>query len=138
MPSVTVNYLAVLVAALAAFVLGALWYSPALFARQWVAAHGYTPEQVAAMRQGTAGKYAVSFLCFLVMAWVMAVLIDRMGILSALGGVKLGGILWLGFAAALGLNAHVYSNKRFAAFAIDAAYQLIFLVVMGVILAVWM
>lgn len=137
MPSFTVNYLAVVVAGVVAFMLGALWYSPALFARQWMAAHGHTPERLAAMRQQMAKTYAISFVCFLVTAWVMAVLTSRVGVSGALGGVKLGGITWLGFAATIGLTANLYSDKPLAAYLIDAGYQLVYLVAMGVILAVW-
>jgi hypothetical protein len=46
------NFLAILVAAVAAFVLGALWYSPVLFAKQWMKAHGYTPDKLEAMKKG--------------------------------------------------------------------------------------
>jgi len=133
----TVNYLAVVVAAVAAWILGALWYSPALFARQWMAAHNYSPERIEAMKKGMAKTYAISFLCFVVMAGVLAILVDRLGILGALGGVKLGAITWLGFAATIGLTANLYSDKPLAAFLIDAGYQLVYMVVMGVILAVW-
>lgn len=137
MPSVTVNYLAVLVSAVAAFMLGAVWYSPALFARQWMAAHNYTPEKIEAMKRGMAKTYSLSFVCFLVMAWVLAVFIDRMAILSWVGGVKLGALAWLGFAATIGLTANLYSDKPLAAYLIDASYQLVYLIVMGIILAVW-
>jgi hypothetical protein len=137
MPSFSINYPAVVVAAVAAFVIGMVWYSPVLFARQWMAAQGYTPEKMAAMRQGMAKTYAVSFLCFLVTAWVMAVLTDRLGVGTPLGGVKLGGLVWLGFAATIGLMANLYSDKPRAAYFIDAGYQLVYLVVTGVILAVW-
>jgi hypothetical protein len=137
MPPFTVNYLAVVVAGVAAFMLGALWYSPALFARQWVAAQGHTPEKLAAMRQQMTKTYAISFVCFLVTAWVMAVLISRVGVTGALGGMKLGGITWLGFAATIGLTSNLYSGKPLTAFLIDAGYQLVYLIVMGVILAVW-
>src|SRR2546430_4650744 len=75
MPTANVNILAVLVAALATFVLGAVWYSPVLFAKQWMQAHGYTPEQLEAMkRRGVAPAYAVSALCYLVMAYALALL----------------------------------------------------------------
>ena len=137
MPPFTVNYLAVVVAGVAAFLLGALWYSPALFARQWMAAHGHTPERIAAMRQTMARTYAISLVCFLVTAWVMAVLLSRIGITEALGGVKLGGITWLGFAATIGLTSNLYSEKPLAVYLIDAGYQLVYLLLMGVILAVW-
>ena len=137
MPNVTVNYLAVVVAALAAWILGALWYSPALFGRQWAAAQGFTPEKMETMRQGMARKYLITFVCMVIMAWVLAALIDRLGILGALGGVKVGGVAWLGFVATTGLTAQQFSGKPAGAFLIDAAYQLVYLVIMGVILAVW-
>src|SRR5690349_13094429 len=44
------SILPTIVAALAAFMLGALWYSPMLFAKAWVAAHGYTEADVKAMQ----------------------------------------------------------------------------------------
>ena len=49
-----VNYLAVGLATILAFALGGLWYSPVLFGKAWMAAHGYTPEQMQAM-QASAG-----------------------------------------------------------------------------------
>jgi len=81
--------------------------------------------------------YALSFVCFLVMAWMMAVLVDRTDVFSALGGAKLGGLTWLGFAATIGLTANLYSDKPLSAYLIDAGYQLAHMVTMGIILAVW-
>ncbi|HVE75608.1 MAG TPA: DUF1761 domain-containing protein, partial [Actinomycetota bacterium] len=45
MPSVDVNWLAVLVATVAAMVLGFLWYGP-VFGRIWLAGMGKTQEQM--------------------------------------------------------------------------------------------
>lgn len=132
-----INLVAVLVAALVAFILGALWYSPVLFARQWMAAQGHTPEKLAAMQPQMARTYSLSFGCFLVTAFVLALLSGRLGITAALGGAKLGGLTWLGFAATIGLTANLYSGKPLAAWIIDAGYQLVYLVTMGVILALW-
>jgi hypothetical protein len=56
---------------------------------------------------------------------------------TALGGVKLGTIIWLGFAATIGLTGNVFSGKRLAVYAIDTSYQLVYLIVVGVILAIW-
>ena len=67
----------------------------------------------------------------------MSVLLNRMFIHTALGGLKLGAIIWLGFAASIGLTANVFSEKVFAVYAIDTAYQLVYLVAVAVILAVW-
>jgi hypothetical protein len=135
MPSI--YYLGVLVSAIVVFAIGALWYSPMLFGRQWVAAHGFTPEKMAEMKQGMGKAYGITFGCYLVLAAVMNILINRMLIGTAVGGVKLGAIIWLGFAATIGLTANVFSEKRFAVYAIDTAYQLVYLIAVAVILAVW-
>ena len=134
---VSINLLAVLVAAVATFVLGGLWYSPLLFGRVWVRAHGYTPEKMEAMRAGVGRSYAVSFLCYLVMATVMALLIGATDTITALGGVRLGAVCWLGFAATIGLTANLFSDKPLATYLLDAGYQLVYLSVMGAILASW-
>ncbi|HEY9518094.1 MAG TPA: DUF1761 domain-containing protein [Gemmatimonadales bacterium] len=130
------NYLGIVVTALMIFAIGALWYG-LLFGRQWIAAHGYTPEQLEGMKQGMARTYFLSFLCYLVLAAVMDYLIVRLGIDTPQGGVKLGAALWAGFVATVGFTAYLYSNKRLATWLLDASYQLVFMVAAGVLLAVW-
>ena len=125
------------VAAVVAFLIGGLWYSPLLFARQWVAAHGYTPEQVAAMQRNAPKAYGISFLCFLVMAHILQALVHLTGAEGWMYGLHLGFLCWLGFAFTIGLTAQVYSQRKFAVFVIDAGYQLVYLLVMGAILAAW-
>jgi hypothetical protein len=132
-----INYWAVLVSGLAAFVLGGLWYSPVLFAKQWTRAHGYSEEQVHELQKSAPQAYAVSFVCYVLVALAMAMLVDRLDIVSALSGVKVGLLCWGGFAATLGLIANVYSNKPIAAFLIDALYQMLYLVAMGAIIGGW-
>ncbi len=53
------------------------------------------------------------------------------------GGVKLGALLGVGFAATIGLTANMFSEKRLSTWAIDAAYQVAYLVLMGAILVAW-
>jgi uncharacterized protein DUF1761 len=132
-----VHGLPVLVSALAVFAIGALWYSPVLFGRQWVAAHGFSEERVRAMRASAGRAYTVSFLCYLVMAVAMSMLVGRIGVTTLEGGVKLGALIGLGFAATIGLTANMFSEKPIAAYWIDAGYQVVYLIVMGAILAVW-
>ena len=133
----TVNYLAVVVAALAAFFLGALWYSPALFAKQWMKAHGYTEDKIKEMQKSAMPAYLVSLVCYVVMAYVLAVFIATMNVASATGGMCAGLLAWLGFAATLGLTANMFSEKKIATFFLDAGYQLVHLLVMGAILGAW-
>jgi hypothetical protein len=132
-----VRILPVLVSAIAVFALGAVWYSPLLFGRAWVRAHGYTDEKIARMRASAGRAYAISFACNLVMAVAMSILIGRMNVTMLRGGVKLGALLGIGFAAPLGLTANIFSEKRLSAWLIDAGYQIASLILMGVILVAW-
>jgi hypothetical protein len=133
----TIHWHSVIVSAVAVFAIGALWYSPILFGKAWVKAHGYTPEKIQAMRAEMGRAYAVSFLCYVVMAAAMAMLIGRMDIIYVRGGVKLGALIGVGFAATIGLTANMYSEKRLSVFLIDAGYQIVYLMVMGAILVAW-
>jgi uncharacterized protein DUF1761 len=138
MPTANVNILAVFVAAIVALVLGAFWYSPLLFARQWMQAQGYTPEKVEAMKkQRLTRGYLVSLLCYVVMAYVLALLASYTNATSVVQGLWLGFLAWLGFAATIGLIANVFSEKPIAAWVIDAGYQLAYLLIMGAVLALW-
>ncbi len=138
MPTTNVNILAVVVAAVATFLLGAVWYSPVLFAKQWMHAHGYTPEKVEDMKKkGMVRAYAVAGVCYVVMAYVLALLASYTQAASFGQGLWLGFLAWLGFAATLGLTANMFSDKPVAVWVIDAGYQLAYLLVMGVIVSVW-
>ena|SRR5690348_4327921 len=132
-----INIWAVIVSAVVAFVVGALWYSPLLFAKQWMQAHGHTPEKLAAMQKQAQRAYAVSFICFLVMAGAMGLLVAITHMSAVSAGIKLGVLCWLGFAATIGLTANLYSGLPLKAFLIDAGYQLVYFVLMGAILAGW-
>jgi len=72
-----------------------------------------------------------------VMAHVLAALVHLTGAEGWLYGIHLGFLVWLGFAFTIGLTAQVYSQRKMATFVIDAGYQLVYLVVMGAILAAW-
>jgi Protein of unknown function (DUF1761) len=127
----------ILAAALAAWLIGALWYSPLLFAKAWARAHGYSPEKLAAM-QATAGRaYAGSFLAFVLIAYVLHIFLSRLGAHTFQTGAAWGFHAWLGFALPIGLTANLYSDKPLLTFVIDAGYQLVYLTAMGAILGAW-
>ncbi len=137
LPTLELNFLAVGAAALATFLLGALWYSPALFARAWMAAHGYSHDDLKRMQQSAARAYTISLVCYLFVAAALGVIVHYMNIRRIEQGLQLGLLAWFGFAAPLGLVAHALSEKRLAAWLIDAGYQLAYLLLMGVILTLW-
>jgi hypothetical protein len=125
------------VAAVAAFLLGGLWYSPLLFAKAWTAAHGYTPEKLAAMQGKAARAYIASFVGQLVTAGVLHLVLVTMEVTSVSAGMCWGAVLWAGFAAPITLSAIMFSDKKISLFFIDSGYQLAYLLLMGAILGPW-
>lgn len=124
-------------AALAAWLLGALWYSPLLFARAWVAAHGHTPESLARMQAKAAKTYTLSFIAFVLIAYVLHLFLNHLGATTWTTGAMWGFHAWVGIALPIGFTAHLYSEKPLAAFLIDTAYQAVYLTLMGAILGNW-
>src|SRR5258708_5510445 len=137
MPHVHINYLAVVVAAVAAFALGGVWYSPLLFAKLWVNAHGYSEEQVKAMQKSAGKAYGVSLVCQWLIALALAVLVGYLHLEHLSQGLKLGLLAWVGFAFPLGLMANMFTEKRITVFYIDTGYQLVYLLIMGAIITAW-
>ncbi len=134
-----VNYLAVIAATFIAAALGALWYSPVLFAEAWMKANGHTPEKMEAMKnvRSPAVAVAVSVVCNLAIAFVIALLSVWIGIAGWMEGLGLGLLIWAGFAAPLALSANMFSGKPLAAFVIDASYQFVYLALMGLVIGFW-
>ena len=131
-----VNFLAVGLAAVLTFVLGMAWYSPLLFAKPWMAAHGYTQEDLQRMQSGTGPTYAASFACWFVMAAVLALIAPHFGE-GVAPTLHIGLHLWLGFSATVGLTGNLFSDKPLKLWFIDAGYQLASVVVMAVVLGLW-
>jgi hypothetical protein len=135
-----VNLWSVLVAAVAAMALGFLWYSPVLFARPWMVAMGYDPEdkvRIAEMRKSAGPLYGISFLASLVAAFVLAKVVVGLTINSALYGMKVGLAVWLGFVATVQLTDTLFGKKPTRLFLINTGYQLVCYLAMGAIVAVW-
>ncbi len=131
-----VNYWAVLVAGVAIFILGGLWYSPLLFAKKWVALQGKTEEELKANSAGGAA-FLIVFFCGLLTALVMAIVINHFPWLSPIRGAGIGVVCWAGFAGATSFGSALFSGKPKALWLIDSAYNLLSFVVAGAILAAW-
>lgn len=137
-----VNWLAVLVAAIAIFVLGGLWYSPVLFAKKWIALQGKTEEQMRAeaANANMPVMYLSAFITALITAWVMALVLvhfDREIAFTWVHGAMFGFLFWLGFAATTSYATALFSGKPKQLWLIDSTYNLVSFVIAGIILAVW-
>jgi hypothetical protein len=137
MPLSQINFVAVFIAALSTFAVGALWYSPLAFGKLWLEIHGYDQEKMKELQASAGRSYAVSFLCYLLMALVLSILVGLTGVATFVQGMWLGTLVWAGFAFTIGLTGNMFSDKPLSAFLIDTGYQLVYLNIMGGILAAW-
>jgi len=138
----TVNYLAVLVAAILIFALGGLWYSPVLFARRWIALQNRTEEEMKAQAASAnmPMMYLAAFICAFIQAWVLAALIGHLREVSrmdALHGAVFGAVVWLGFAGSTSYATALFSGKPKQLWVIDSGYNLVSFVLAALILTVW-
>src|SRR5215470_4367825 len=135
-----VNLLAVLGAAVACMVIGFLWYSPFLFAKPWMVAMGYDPNdkaRIAEMQKSAGPKYGVSFLTSLLSAFVLGKIIYHLAISTALYGMKVGFAVWAAFVMTVQLTDKLFGNRPLNLFLINTGYQLVCFVAMGAILGQW-
>ena len=123
----SINWLAVLLAALSAFVIGGLWYS-LLFAKPWQRAAGVTDEQ---LKSGAVRIFVGSFLIAVVMAASLAAFIGKGGAVFGLLAGLAAGITWV--AAAFGIN-YLFERRSVRLFLINAGYNVLSFGVMGLII----
>lgn len=135
MPQITVNYLAVLIAALINIFLGMLWYSPAMFAKAWVASIGKTPEEISSSAAGV--YYVINTVASLILAYVLALFIRYTGANTAILGAETGIWVWLGFVVTTLLPGYMFEKRSFKTYFIFIGYQLISFILMGIVLAIW-
>lgn len=129
-----VNIWAVLAAAVANFVIGGLWYSPALFYEPWMRANGFTEEDV--KKGSPAMIFGVSFVFCLIMAANLAAFLA--GPQTTLAWAVTAGILaGLGWAA-LGLGViALFERRPWSYILINGGYLTVSFGVMGLILGLW-
>ena len=133
MQDIDLNWLAILVAAFVPVVLGALWYSPVLFARPWMRAVGRSAEELTGASLG----YALSAVGAIVTSYVLARVIRWAEVDDLWNGALVGLLLWLGFVATVVAVQTYFGGRSRTLWVIDAGYWLASLLVMGAIHGVW-
>jgi len=132
------NWLAVIVGAVIYFVLGALWYSPVLFGRQWQRSIGWDPERTPPEMKVT--TYLLPFLAYLVMAIAIGLLAAATATDELSEGLVLGVVAGVGLLLMHTLvDATFDPNKPepWTWFAINGSYHVIGVIIVAVIVAVW-
>lgn len=137
MQPVQINLVAVILAAVASMVLGFVWYGP-LFGKQWMKLSGMTQKDMeGAKKKGMEKMYMLAMVGSLVMAYVMAHFSQYTGAMTAQLGMQLGFWLWLGFVAPVQMSDVLWGKKSWPLYGLNTAFELVSMMAMGVILALW-
>lgn len=130
---VDVNYLAVVAAAVSAFVLGGLWYSNVLFGKTWMAASGVTPET--AQHGHPAKVFGISFVWALLGAFVFAMFLGPApAFLFATVAGFAAGLFWI--AGSFAIN-YQFEQKPFKLLLVNGGYHTVQYTLYGAILGLW-
>ena len=127
-----VNWLAVVLATVASFAFGAVWYMG--LSRQWMAALGKTREQ---LNVGYT-PFIWSVVVELVMAYFLALLTPLLiGEVTVLGGAIIGAHMWLGFVLTTLILNHRYEGMKWSLTIIDGLHLLGVLLIQGVVIGLF-
>lgn len=127
------NWLAILVAAVSAFVLGGLWYSPLMFVKRWMKETGITEENT--KQTNMIKVFGFAFLLSLIASFFLAMF------LGPKAGAGFGALA--GFMAGFGWVftymgiSYLFESRTLAHFLINAMYSIVSLTIMGLIIGAW-
>jgi len=127
------NWAAIIVAAVSAFALGALWYSPLLFSKRWMKESGVSQED--AENANMVKTFGLAFMLSLVASFSLAMFIgaDAGAGFGALAGFMAG----LGWVFTFMGIIYLFEQKSLALFLINSLYSVAALTLMGFIIGVW-
>ena len=131
-----VNYLAVLVAAIASMIAGFLWYGP-LFGNMWKQLANITDKDMKKMKMSPRTSMILGFITALVISCTLAHFLIYMGISSIADALTAAFLIWIGFVATVQIGAVLWEGKPWKLFFLNTAHALVSLSVMASILALW-
>ena len=108
MRAIPIHFLPILGATVAKIVLGALWYFPPFFLKPWAKMTGITAEQ---MQAGMSKALMGDIVGSLVTAFVLACVVGWAEATTALQGLVVGALIWLGFVAFATMNTVTYERS---------------------------
>ena len=125
-----VNYLSILIASVFSFVVGMLWYSPALFGNLWTKLSKVDIKK-SKNKSSVGVSMLLGFISTLILASVFQYLIVLLKYSGLAAGATLGFWLWLGFLATSLLGGVLWEGKPWGLYILNSVYWLVNLLVIG-------
>jgi len=131
------NMIAVLIAAVAAWIFGAIYYS--ILGKAWLAAQGETPESMKAKNANKSGiakaaPFIISFVAEIVMAAALQGILFHSAMDTMRQGIIAGALTWLGFIVTTLAVNNAYPGRKFMLTVIDAGHWLGVMLIIGAVI----
>lgn len=130
-----INYIAVVVVWFIYMFIGAFWYSPAGFAKQWTKHTGIDIMKIPTQRANQIIGYVA--LSALIQAFSLAVIINSLHVVKLENGLAVGLLLWLGFTAATTVGTTLYSKRGWGFLWLNSSYFLVVILIGSLLFSVW-
>ena len=135
LPKVRQNYWAILVAAIASFLFEAVWYS--IFLQKWLDGTGRTMAWLVATGMSEALQYGTALVSAAVIATAISCVTQLTGPQTALRGIRVAAMLWLGFVVTTYATEYIFEVRPLSLFAINTGFWLLGMILMGAIVGGW-
>ncbi len=128
MTFIGLSYLAVAIAAITGFIIGAIWYT--LLGKPWLAAIGKAPEDV----RPTPLPFVIAGIAQVVIAIMLAGIVGHLGAVTITTGVVSGLFVWIGFVATTMAVNHAFQGARLMLTVIDGGHWLAVFLAQGLMI----
>ena len=135
MPVVRHNPVAILVATLIYFFLGAVWFTT--FMNPWLAGIGRTMAELKASGAPPWLGYVVALLMTAILAIALSWIIQATGPQSATRGATIAATLWFGFVFTTWATEYAFEARGLTILAINTGYPLVGMLLMGLVVGAW-
>ncbi len=129
----SINWWAVLVAAIVGYAIGGVWYAPSVLGNKWMAALGKTKDQLV----DPARPMLVQSVMMLIIAAVLAIVVVRFGAVTWIEGAAVGCALAVGLVATSLLSDWMFCDFNMKLYWIQVTCKIVCITVMGAILGAW-
>ncbi len=129
------NYLAIIVASIAYFAVGAVWFNPKVFGAAWMKGHNLAPP-TEEDKKGMGKLMGVTFVYCFIATVALACLITIINSTTWILGMKVGLVAGTFSAVSIAMT-HMYTKKSFSLSVIDASYHVVGLIIAAIILSLW-
>jgi hypothetical protein len=135
----SLSVLHVLVVSVIGFGLGAIWYSPLLFVRPWLAEMKFTPEMMAGFQKEPGSKLMLPkcFLWTILSTFTLAALLAANHTAGAVKGLEMGLFVGVGILFSRSAVNGMFEKRTLRHFMITSGHDVVLLALQGTILGVW-